>query len=245
MSLIELKEVKQGVLSNLSLEIDGKGIFCFLGKDGSGKTTVAKMLAGVLSPEEGSVLYNGEDIYAKEKNNINAKMKIGYLPEKLFFDKDMNVFEHLDFVASSRKADGDMRYRQIKEALSLSGLSDRASVLIGDLSFSETKRLGFASTLLGNPEVLILDDPLRGMSADAASGMKEIIALAAKKKTVIIFTARPSEAEELSAHLGVLGGGGLALWRKTEEVLQKLKENGENGLSSLLDAFSEKKGKRK
>lgn len=245
MNLLEAKEIYKVCTPELSLKdisfaIEEKGVYGFLGKDGAGKSALAHVLAGASETDGGSVLYKERELYSSDKLGAEIKLKIGYAPEKCVFDGDMTAFELLDLTGKAKKTEPDKRYRQIKEALELTGLSPKGNTLIEQLNLSEKKRLSIANALLGNPEVIILYEPLRYLDANQASEIKKLIAMLCSKKVVLIFSARPADIEELCGTVAIMHEGRLALWEKTEDLLRTLRENELGGLSDALEALSEK-----
>ena len=243
--LVEAKQLNRSYsngieLKNISFEIHEKGIYGFLGKDGSGKTELATLLAGIYDCDFGSLIYNGKEMFVSECQTVNIKRKIGYSSEKSFFDEDMTVFEILDFVGKAKQIDPDKRFRQIKEALELMGLSNKKATLVGELSLSEKKRLAIASALLGNPDVVILDEPLRYLDKWQSAEVVKLIKLLGTKKVVLMFSSRPSEIEQLCEYAAILSCGEIMLWDRVEDILNKMEANGGlGGLSDVLEAFTQ------
>ena len=244
MSFIELQGVSCACsdtfeLKDISFEIEEKGVYGFLGKSESGKTALAQLLAGARQPDCGSVKYKDCELYKSQKQTAMLKKKIGYVPQKCFFDREDTVFEALDFLGKSKHIDPDKRFRQIKEALELTGLSDKYEVLVSDLSLSERKRLSIAASLLGNPDVIVMDEPLQYMDKNQATGIKNIIELLRTRKIILIFTARHADLQEMSDNIAFLHNGRIVLWNKTEEILIVLAENKLGNLANAYDAFTQ------
>ena len=209
MSLLEALDVSlvcsdSFELKDISFEISQKGVYAFLGKSGSGKTVLAELLAGLREPDDGVIIYNDLALYEKEKQTAKIKRKIGYVPQKCFFDADDNVFETLDLVGRAKKIDPDKRYRQIKEALELTGLFEMQAARVGDLSLSQRKRLAIAASLLGNPDVIIMDEPFQYMDKEQASGVKSIIEILRKRKVILMFTSRHADLDQISDNIAFL-----------------------------------------
>ena len=169
MSLIEAIDVcfdkyyEDLSLRNISFKIEEKGVYAFLGKSKSGKTALATLLAGIEKYDSGRLLYKDTEMYSSKKSEFQIKKKIGYVPEKCFFDGDMTVFEVLEFTGRVKKIDSDKRYRQIKEAMELMGLSELSNMTVDTIGLSERKRLSIASALIGNPDVIIFDEPFKNL----------------------------------------------------------------------------------
>lgn len=230
---LEKKVLGKKVLNGISFSIEEKGVYAILGKKGAGKTTLASALAGVIVPDGGKISYKDEELYPIGKASRSLKKKIGYLPEKCSFYGEMTVFEILDFTGRLRGVSVDKRIRQIKEALELVFLSQRRDAFVKTLTDSEKKRLAMANALIGNPSVILLDEPIARASVEDAGIIKDVISMLGKMKTVIIFTERTSDAEALAENIGILAGGKIALWSSLDEIKDRL--NGEP--RALLKAF--------
>ena len=242
MSILEVIDLKKdssqgSFIENLSFSIEEKGVYAFLGKASSGKSTLAQILAGVTEADSGIVFFRESDMYANAKKNKIAKAKIGYVPENIFFYPDMTAFEVLDFTGRIKKVDPDKRFRQIKEAFELLALSEKSDVLVKDLTLSEKKRLAVANAIIGNPSMLILDDPTSRASAEDAEIIRNAIAMLGKFKPVLLFTDKAIEAEALATNICILSNGKIALWETLDEI--KAKFNNEKGaLLKTYEAFS-------
>ena len=227
-------------LKDISFVVEEKDIYGFLGKRGSGKSLLAKILAGTLDIDSGELTYKGIEMYSSQKQDALLKRKIGYVPEKPVFDGDVTVFEALDLIGTARAVEPDKRIRQIKEALELTGLTLKGDTLTAELELHEKKRLSVAAALLGNPEFIILDEPFRYLDARQTAEIKKIIAMLKGRKAVIVFSSRPDDIESTCSYTAIMSGGELVLWQRTEELLYSLKENQLGGLGDALEAFSEK-----
>ena len=244
MSFLEVKGINYALsdsfeLKDISFEIDKKGVYAFLGKSGSGKTLLAQILSGSRQTKDGVIKYNDVALYEKEGQTAAVKKKIGYVPQKCFFDREDTAFEALDLVGKAKNIDPDKRYRQIKEALELTGLSERDEVLVSDMSLSERKRLCIAAALLGNPSVIIMDEPFQYMDKKQADGIKNIIDLLRERKVILIFTSRHTDLREISDNIAFLYNGKIVLWQGTEEIFTVMEENKLGNLANAYEAFAE------
>ncbi len=243
MSLIEVKCLSKKysddfLLSDISFNIEEKGMYGFLGKHGSGKSSLALVLAGIEYPDSGSIFFKEQKMFASERTTANIKKKLGFVSQDFLFDKRMTVFEILDFVGISKGIDPDKRARQIKEALDITELTALAGVLWSSLSISQKKRLSIAASLLGNPDVIIFDEPLAGFERSQAAEVKKLLAMLARKKVILLFTSRPDDVEELCGTVAIMHDGKIMHWDSVSSILEALKDDGIDGLGAALDAFS-------
>lgn len=246
MYLLEVDRIKKNsegktLINGLSFNVSEKGVYGVLGKANSGKTVLAEILAGACRIDEGSVSYKEQKLYESEKQSADIKKKIGYVASSCFFDRDITVFEAIDLLGKSKSIDPDKRFRQIKEALELTGLSLRTETLIGELAPNDRKRLMLAASLLGNPDVIIMDEPLRGFEKKQAEDIKNIISMLGRKKLVIMFSSRPDEIEELCANIAILHEGQIVAEYEKEALLTVIRENNLGSLANVLDALTEDK----
>lgn len=245
MKLLEAKEIyrvcaTQLSLRDISFEIEEKGVYGFLSKDSAELEALADVLAGAAETDGGSLRYKERELYASDRLCAEIKRKIGYAPHKCFFDGDLTSFELLDLTGRAKGIEPDKRFRQIKEALEITGLSRNRDTLIEELDLGEKKRLSIANALLGNPEVVILCEPLRYLDAKQSSEIKRLVSMLSGKRLVLVFSVRPSDVEELCGTVAIMSEGKMVLWESTEALLNKLRENQLGGLSDALDALSEK-----
>ena len=146
-------------VKDMSFTLSAGGIHGILGHKGAGKTTLLHLLSGVLSATDGSLTVSGHDM-SKDARAVQAR--IGYLPSAEPLYNSMTVSEYLDFIGEAKRVAPDKRFRQIKSALELTELSDEADKLLARCSLSVRRRVGVAQALLGNPDLILMDEPLRG-----------------------------------------------------------------------------------
>lgn len=224
---------------SLSFEIKEKGIYGFLAKSEKELSLLADALAGICELDGGELLYSGESLYTDSKTNARIRRKISYAPSELYFDSDLTSFELIDLWGKVKKTDPDKRYRQIKEALELTGLSSKTEVLFEELTLSEKKRLTLACALVGNPDFIILCDPVRYLDSKQASEIKKLLLKLGGIKTVIILSTDPALIEAVCNTVAIIHEGRSLLWENTEDLLNLLKENRLGGLANALYALIE------
>jgi ABC-2 type transport system ATP-binding protein len=227
MSLLELRNVLKELpggfkIDNVSFSIDEKGIYGFFAKGKDGKTTLATILCGACDIDSGELLYKDKPMHAKAKQTAKIKKKIGYVPDACIFPADLTVSELLDFTGKAKGVDPDKRARQIKEALELTGLSENANSLIGTLSLCDKKCTAYANALIGNPDVIIIDEPMAVIDAAQRDEVKKLISMLGKMKVVLLFSKNSIDVEELCSHAGVLSDGALLAFEPIDELLSRL-----------------------
>ena len=172
------------VLDNVSFSVDNGEIVGFLGPNGAGKSTTINIVTGYLSATKGQVKVCGIDIL---ENPLAAKAKIGYLPEIPPLYQDLTVYEYLCFVFDLKKCTLD-KEKHIAECMSLVKIMDVAHRMIKNLSKGYKQRVGLAQALIGDPELLILDEPTVGLDPSQIMEIRDVIRLVGKRKTVILST---------------------------------------------------------
>ncbi len=170
-------------VDNISFDIEPGKIYGLLGPNGAGKSTTMNIITGCLAATEGSVKINGHDIY---ENPIEAKRCIGYLPEIPPLYTDMTPYEYLMFVAEAKGVDYEATFRQVREVMELTELEDVKNRLIRNLSKGYRQRVGIAQAMLGNPEIIILDEPTVGLDPKQIIEIRDLIRMLGETKTVIL-----------------------------------------------------------
>ena len=193
-------------VSNLSFTIAPGKIYGFLGPNGAGKSTTMNIIAGTLAATEGTVLINGHDIY---EDPIAAKRCIGYLPEMPPLYNDMTPYEYLSFVAEAKGVEYDKIIKRVKEVMELTQLLDVRNKLIRNLSKGYKQRVGIAQAMLGNPDIIILDEPTVGLDPYQIIEIRELIKELGKTKTVILSSHILAEVAEVCNHIMIISGGKL------------------------------------
>ena len=174
-------------VQDLSFNMERGEILGFLGPNGAGKTTTMKVLTGYIPATTGSVSICGFDVFDKP---LEVKSRIGYLPEHPPLYNDMRVDFYLKFVAKIKGVGASERNREIDGVIDRCSLTDVRKRLIGQLSKGYRQRVGLAQALLGNPEVLILDEPTIGLDPRQIKEIRELIkSLAEDEKHTIILSS--------------------------------------------------------
>ncbi len=191
-------------VDNVSFKIRNGRIYGLLGPNGAGKSTTMNIIAGCLSPTDGTVLINGYDICDQP---IEAKRQIGYLPEQPPLFGDMTPFEYLCFVAEAKGVKDELIDRQVKEAMTVTDIVSVKDRLIRNLSKGYRQRVGIAQTMLGSPDIIILDEPTVGLDPKQLTEIRALIRKLGEKLTVIVSSHILSEISELCDHVIILSEG--------------------------------------
>ncbi|MCL1997179.1 MAG: ABC transporter ATP-binding protein [Turicibacter sp.] len=163
---------KHRALDDVSFKVDEGEILGFLGPNGAGKTTTMNIMTGYIASTSGTVLIDGVDIVDEPER---AKSKIGYLPETPPVYGDMRVFEYLNFVAAIKKVKSAERKKMIADIAERVHIAEMSQRLIKNLSKGYRQRVGLAQAMIGDPKVIILDEPTVGLDPKQIIEMREVI----------------------------------------------------------------------
>ncbi|NCE66403.1 ABC transporter ATP-binding protein [Pseudoflavonifractor sp. 524-17] len=204
-------------VSDLSFTVDSGQIYGFLGPNGAGKSTTMNIMTGCLSATEGSVRIDGHDIF-EEPNQ--AKKLIGYLPEQPPLYMNETPEEYLRFVGEAKGLRGGELERQIDEVISQTGIKEVAHRRISALSKGYKQRVGIAQALLGNPKVIILDEPTVGLDPIQLIEIRDLIKELGQTHTVIFSSHILSEVQTICDQIIMIAKGKLVAF-DTPENLEK------------------------
>lgn len=195
-------------VEDLSFSVQKGEIFGVLGPDGTGKTTLLRMMAGVLNPSSGTIQIN--DLDTVEETEV-VKAKIGYMPQRFGLYSDLSVAENLDFVADIFAVHGEKRRERMAELYDFTQLERFKERRAGQLSGGMKKKLGLACALIHQTEVLLLDEPTTGVDPVARRGFWDLLSgLHASGTTTIVSTPYMDEAERCNRVLLLFDGKILA-----------------------------------
>ncbi len=206
-------------VNGISFTVNDGEVLGFLGPNGAGKSTTMNIITGYLSSTSGSVKVNGHDIL--EEPDL-AKKCIGYLPEMppLYFD--MTVLEYLNFICDLKKVPKNERKEQLASILSMVKIVDMADRLIGNLSKGYKQRVGIAQALVGNPDILILDEPTVGLDPNQILEIRKLIRKLAQKHTVILSSHILSEVQAVCDRVVIINKGKVAAIDTITDLSTKL-----------------------
>ena len=204
-------------VDDVSFEIAQGEVVGLLGHNGSGKTTIMKMLTGFLEPTAGQITLNGLDI--GEQTRL-AQACIGYLPENCPVWPDMHVADYLDYQACLHGLSPSERDSAVVRAIQRTGLKDRATQMIRTLSRGYRQRLGVAQAILHERQIVILDEPTNGLDPTQILEMRSLIKDLATQSTILISTHILQEVQAVCERVLILRAGRLALDSRIEDLEQ-------------------------
>ena len=193
-------------VQDLSFSIEKGQVYGFLGPNGAGKSTTMNIITGCLAPSQGQVQIGGFDIFTQPGK---AKALIGYLPEQPPVYPDRTPREYLVFVARAKGIGKKQLGKEIARVMKLTGITHVADRLIGHLSKGYRQRVGIAQALLGDPEIIILDEPTVGLDPLQIVEIRELIRLLGKDHTVILSSHILSEIQAVCDTVMIISQGKL------------------------------------
>ena len=202
------------VLSNVSFTVGGNEIVGFLGPNGAGKSTTLNIVTGYLSATEGTAVIEGCDILEDPQN---ARAHIGFLPEIPPLYPDMTVAEYLSFIYDLKGTTLN-REKHLEEIAEVTRIADVGQRLIGNLSKGYKQRVGIAQALVGNPKVIILDEPTVGLDPRQIIEIRNLVRMLGRDHTVILSSHILSEVQAVSDRIVIINKGQIVADEKTEEI---------------------------
>jgi ABC-2 type transport system ATP-binding protein len=207
----------QKALDNISFSIKKGEIVGFLGPNGAGKSTLMKILTTFMTADGGTAVVNGNDVTLAQ---LKVQQSVGYLPEHNPLYLDLYVREYLAFNADVYK----VAKSRIEEVIQLTGLTPESHKKIGQLSKGYRQRVGLATALLHNPDVLILDEPTTGLDPNQLVEIRNVIKNVGKDKTVFLSTHIMQEVEALCDRVIIIDKGKIVTDKKLEKLVSEEKE---------------------
>ncbi len=228
--LIEVKNLSKNygpvpAVKDISFTVKKGAIYGFLGPNGAGKSTTLNMICGCLATTQGSVSVCGHDIIDEP---IEAKGCIGYLPEIPPLYTDMTPFEYLEFVGLAKGLRKNELYDELEYVMEKTGIADVADRLIKNLSKGYRQRVGIAQALVGDPEIIILDEPTVGLDPIQISEIRNLITELGEDHIVILSSHILQEIEAVCTHVIMISKGKIV----ADESLEALTAN-----ETLEEAF--------
>lgn len=233
--MIEVKNVtkKYGnkiAVDNISFEVKDGEVVGFLGPNGAGKSTTMNMITGFIEPTDGTIMINGNDISKKAKK---AKKQIGYMPENVPLYYELTVKEFITYMAELKFVKRPERKAEVDKVIKEAGLENVKNRLIRNLSRGYKQRVSLAGALVGNPDVIILDEPTVGLDPKQITEIRGLIKELGKKHTVILSTHILSEVSQICEKVVIINKGKIVAIDTPENLEQKTKEK--NGISVTVE----------
>ncbi|NMH25144.1 gliding motility-associated ABC transporter ATP-binding subunit GldA [Flavobacterium solisilvae] len=205
----------QKALDNVSFSVKKGEIVGFLGPNGAGKSTLMKILTTYITADEGKAEVNGNDVSGNQKM---VQQSVGYLPEHNPLYLDLYVREYLEFNADVYKVSKS----RIEEVIELTGLLPESHKKIGQLSKGYRQRVGLATALLHNPDVLILDEPTTGLDPNQLVEIRNVIKNVGKDKTVFLSTHIMQEVEAICDRVIIINNGKIVTDKKLDKLVSEV-----------------------
>lgn len=225
--MIEVKNVtkKYGnfeAVKNINFKIEDGEIIGLLGPNGAGKSTTMNMLTGYIEQTEGEIIIDGYDMLKKPKK---AKKEIGYMPEGVPLYTDLTVKEFVNYMADIKKVDKKQKKEKIEKILKETGLEDVKGKLIKNLSRGYKQRTSMAGALVGEPKILILDEPTVGLDPKQITEIRELIKELGKTHTVILSSHILSEVSQICSKVIIINKGEIVAVDTPENLEKKVSMN--------------------
>lgn len=210
-------------VDHLSFSAEKGQIYGFLGPNGAGKSTTMNIMTGCLAPTSGTVIVDGMDLQQEPEK---VKQRIGYLPELPPLYPEMTVREYLTFAAKLKKVPRLEQLQQVVQAMNKTGLLEEQDHLIRTLSKGYRQRVGLAATLLGNPDVVILDEPTVGLDPRQSLEIRDLIRSLREEHVVILSSHILSEVSAVCDYIFILSHGKLVASDTPEKLEAQLHAGG-------------------
>lgn len=217
-------------IDNISFEINDGEIVGLLGPNGAGKSTTMNILTGFIEPTEGEVIINGYNISKKTKK---AKKCIGYMPEGVPLYKDMTVKEFVTYMAELKEVKKDKIKESVEQAIQDTWLQNVRKVLIKNLSKGYKQRVSMAGALVGNPEIIILDEPTVGLDPKQIIEIRNLIKKLGKNHTLIISSHILSEISQICEKVIIINKGQIVAVDSPEHLEDTV--NVENAINIIVE----------
>lgn len=202
-------------VDNISFEIADGEIVGFLGPNGAGKSTTMNMITGFIEPTSGEIVVNGYDINQKPKQ---AKKQIGYMPENVPLYLELTVKEFVSYMADLKLVKRSEKKAEIARVIEITGLKDVQGKLIRNLSRGYRQRVSLAGALVGNPPILILDEPTVGLDPKQVIEIRNLIKSLGKEHTILISSHILSEISQMCNKIMIINKGKILRIDSTSEI---------------------------
>lgn len=204
----------QWAIRNINLEIAQKGVYGLLGANGSGKSTVMNIICGILKQSDGNAYISGISI---DRNPVEAKKHIGFLPQSAPLHPDLTVQEYLTYAAGLRLMPDKAVSKAVDKAMERCDIRHFRKRLIRNLSGGYKQRVGIAQAIVHDPEFIVLDEPTNGLDPNQILGVRKLIKEIAEEHTVLLSTHILQEVQATCEHIWMINEGGMVFSGTIEE----------------------------
>lgn len=245
--MIEVKNLvkrygDRDVVDHLSFTVEKGQIVGFLGPNGAGKSTTMNIITGYISPTEGDVMVNGYDIYDEPEK---VKASIGYLPEQPPLYPDMKVGEYLNFVSNLKGVKSSDKEKSVRKVMRATKIQDVSERLIKHLSKGYKQRVGLAGAMIGDPEILILDEPTVGLDPKQILEIRNLIRELSKEHTILLSSHIMQEVSAVCNQIMIINQGKMILSDVPENIPRHIAQTNDitfnaKGNKDLIKSIIEK-----
>ncbi len=209
-------------VNDIDLRIESGEVYGLIGPNGAGKTTLIRMLAAAEEPTKGEIYLNGDRLLRDDSNSV-LKKRLGYLPDDFPLYDDLTVWDYLDYFARLYNLKQPFRRRRLVEVLELVQLENKRKSIISNLSRGMKQRLSLARTIIHEPILLLLDEPVSGLDPLARQQFRQIIKILQEAgMTILISSHVLSDLAELCTSVGIMELGFLVESTSLKELYQRL-----------------------
>ena len=209
-------------VNDVDLQVEAGEVYGLIGPNGAGKTSLIRMLAAAEEPTTGEIYINGDRLL-RDESNPTLKRRLGYLPDDFPLYDDLNVWDYLDYFARLYRLREPRRSQRLREVLELVQLTNKRNSLIATLSRGMKQRLSLARTIIHEPILLLLDEPVSGLDPIARMQFREIIKILQEAgMTILISSHVLSDLAELCSSVGIMELGYLVESATLQELYQRL-----------------------
>ncbi|MHB9922834.1 ATP-binding cassette domain-containing protein [Clostridium botulinum] len=208
------KKAGKKALKDVSLQIESPSLIGLLGPNGAGKSTLMKLLVAELIPTSGEILIDGVPLLKNEKK---LKASLGYLPQSFGLYDELTVWQFLDYMAALKGIKNSKKV--IKEVIEKTNLTEKRKARISTLSGGQRQRVGIAQALMGNPELLIFDEPTVGLDPEERINFRNLFSKTAQDKVVLLSTHIIEDVQSVCDKLIVINHGQILFTGTPEELI--------------------------
>ncbi|EKS4342559.1 ABC transporter ATP-binding protein [Clostridium sporogenes] len=208
------KKAGKKALNDVSLQIESPSLIGLLGPNGAGKSTLMKLLVAELIPTSGKILIDGVPLL---KNERKLKASLGYLPQSFGLYDELTVWQFLDYMAALKGIKNSKKV--IKEVIEKTNLTEKRKARISTLSGGQRQRVGIAQALMGNPELLIFDEPTVGLDPEERINFRNLFSKTAQDKIVLLSTHIIEDVQSVCDKLIVINHGQILFTGTPEELI--------------------------